>query len=92
MASYRKESCFFKTMLLLTKRPLRTRNKHIFTLKFWNIPLRTTTSFLTSRNTSREESFWALRRSHHLRTGGVQHNQKKSEQRNHKCVEVGGNM
>jgi hypothetical protein len=42
-------------MLLLTRRPLRTRNWQIFTLKFWNTrsthltwPLRTTTSFRTS--------------------------------------------
>jgi hypothetical protein len=58
-------------MLLLTRRPLRTRNWQIFTWKFWNTrptrliwPLRTTTSFLTSRNTSREESFRALSRPH----------------------------
>jgi hypothetical protein len=60
-ANFQKQSSFFKTMLLLTRWPLRSRNWQIFTLKFWNTqpthliwPLRTTTSFLTSRNTSRE--------------------------------------
>jgi hypothetical protein len=33
-ANFRKESCFFNTMLLLTRRPLRTRNWQIFTWKF----------------------------------------------------------
>jgi hypothetical protein len=33
---FRKECCLFKTMLLLTRRPLRTGNWQIFTLKFWN--------------------------------------------------------
>jgi hypothetical protein len=32
--SFRKESCFFKTMLLLTKWPLHTGNWQIFTLQF----------------------------------------------------------
>jgi hypothetical protein len=31
---FRKESCFFKTMLLLTRRPLRTTNWQIFSLTF----------------------------------------------------------
>jgi hypothetical protein len=33
-ASFRNEFCFFKTMLLLTRWPLHTRNFQIFTLKF----------------------------------------------------------
>jgi hypothetical protein len=70
-ASFRRESCFFTTMPLLTRRPLHTRDWKIFTLTFRNTrpihliwPLRTTTSFITSRNTSGEESFRALRRPH----------------------------
>jgi hypothetical protein len=70
-ANFRKESCFFKKMLFLTRQQLCTRNWQIFTLKFWNTwptdliwSFQTTTSFLTSRNTSREESFQALRRPH----------------------------
>jgi hypothetical protein len=33
-ASFQKESCFFKTMLLLARQPLHTRNWQIVTLKF----------------------------------------------------------
>jgi hypothetical protein len=33
-ASFLKESCFFKTVLLLTRQPLCTRNWQMFTLKF----------------------------------------------------------
>jgi hypothetical protein len=64
-ASFQKTSCFFKRMLLLIRRPLHNRNWQIFlwiseTHLIW--PLRTTASFLTSRNTSRDRSFLALRR------------------------------
>jgi hypothetical protein len=52
-----------------------THQRQSFILKLWNIrpthliwPLRTTTSFLTSRNTSKEERFRALRRPHQMRT------------------------
>jgi hypothetical protein len=57
-ASFRKESCFFKTMLIISRYPFWTRNWQIFTLMFWNTrpsyliwPLQTTESFLTSRET-----------------------------------------
>jgi hypothetical protein len=46
-ASFRKQSCFFKTVVLLIRRPVRTRNYHIFT---WS-------SETTPRNTSREATF-----------------------------------
>jgi hypothetical protein len=51
------------------------RNSETPGLHTWFGPFRLL-SFLTSRNTSREESFVALRRPHQLRTGGSQHNQK----------------
>jgi hypothetical protein len=71
-----KEILFFKTMLLLTRSPLRTRNWQLFTSQFWNTRpthlihlLPTTISFLTSRNRSRKESFRVLMGPHYLRTG-----------------------
>jgi hypothetical protein len=60
-ASFRKESCVFKTMLLLTRRPLGTSNRRIFTLQFFSTrstaptwPLLTTASCITLRSSSRE--------------------------------------
>jgi hypothetical protein len=57
------DNLFFRTKLLLTRQPLHTRNWQICTLKLWRNtrpthlmwPLQAATSFLISKNTSREE-------------------------------------
>jgi hypothetical protein len=75
---------FLQDNVVFTRQPLCTMCRKIFTLKFWKtLPthliwsLRNSTSFLTLRNTTREEIFLALWMPYQFQTDGLQLNHNK---------------